>query len=77
MISLVTIKTIGKLEKDIEKIKINVKEYIKQKQELFYAEIKKDRPNDERVDKYEEQLEILRGVLDHLEECCDELEEYE
>jgi hypothetical protein len=77
VISLVTIKTIGKLEKDIEKIKINVKEYIKQKQELFYAEIKKDRPNDERVDKYEEQLEILRGVLDHLEECCDELEEYE
>jgi len=74
---MVTVKIIGKLEKDIEKLKINVKEYIKQKQELFYAEIKKDNSNDERVDKYEEQLEILRGVLDHLEECCDELDDYE
>lgn len=62
---MVTIKTIGKLRKDIEKLKINVEEYIKQKREIFYAEIKKDNSNDERLDKYEEQIEILRGVLEH------------
>ena len=76
MIKLVTVKTIGKLKKDISNIKINVKEYIKQKQELFYSEIRKDNPNDERVDKYDEQIEILRNVLDHLEECCEELDGY-
>ncbi len=60
---MVTVKTISKLEKDIEKIKINVKEYIKQKQELFYAEIRKDNPNDDRVDRYEEQIEILNMLI--------------
>ena len=74
---MVTIKTVNKLEKDINNIKIRVAECITQKQELFYSEIKKDNPNDERVDKYEEQIEVLRGVLDHLEECCEELEDYE
>lgn len=74
---MVTVKTIGKLTKDIEKLKINVKEYIKQKQELLNNENSRDYPNDERIDKYEEQIDILENVLDHLEECCGELDGYE
>ena len=74
---MVTVKTIGKLEKDISNIKISVKEYIKQKQELLYNEIRKDYPNDEKIDKYESQIEVLENVLDHLEECCEELDGYE
>jgi hypothetical protein len=74
---MVTVKTIGKLEKDIEKLKIKVTEYISQKQQLLNNENCRDYPNDERVDKYEDQIDILRGVLDHLEECCDELNDYE
>ena len=77
MIKLVTVKTISKLEKDIENLKIKVVEYIKQKQELLYNEIRKDNPNDEKIDKYESQIEVLENVLDHLEECCEELDGYE
>ena len=74
---MVTVKTISKLEKDIENLKIKVVEYIKQKQELLYNEIRKDNPNDERVDRYESQIEILENVLDCLEGCCSELDGYE
>jgi len=77
VIKLVTVKTISKLEKDIENLKIKVVEYIKQKQELLYNEIRKDNPNDEKIDKYESQIEVLENVLDHLEECCEELDGYE
>ncbi len=74
---MVTVKTIGKLEKDINNLKIKVAEYISQKQQLLNNENSRDYPNDERIDKYEEQIDILENVLDHLEECCGELDGYE
>lgn len=74
---MVTVKTIGKLEKDINNLKIKVAEYISQKQQLLNNENSRDYPNDERIDKYEEQIDILENVLDHLQECCDELDGYE
>jgi len=74
---MVTVKTIGKLEKDINSLKIKVTEYIAQKQQLLNNENCRDYPNDERISKYEDQIDILESVLDHLNECCDELDEYE
>lgn len=74
---MVTVKTIGKLEKDINNLKIKVAEYISQKQQLLNNENSRDYPNDERICKYEEQIDILENVLDHLQECCDELDGYE
>lgn len=74
---MVTVKTIGKLEKDINNLKIKVAEYISQKQQLLNNENSRNYPNDERIDKYEEQIDILENVLDHLQECCDELDGYE
>ena len=74
---MVTVKTIGKLEKDINNLKIKVTEYIAQKQQLLNNENIRDYPNDERIEKYEDQIDILGNVLDHLNECCDELDGYE
>jgi len=77
VIEMVTVKTIGKLEKDINNLKIKVTEYIAQKQQLLNNENIRDYPNDERIEKYEDQIDILGNVLDHLNECCDELDGYE
>ena len=72
-----TVKTVNKLEKDINNLKIKVAEYIAQKQQLLNNENIRDYPNDERIEKYEDQIDILGNVLDHLNECCDELNGYE
>jgi len=71
-----TDKGVKKMWDKLDTIRTQLKEWSEQKQEVLDKEESKDNPNEERLEKLEEQNSILQDALQNLQECCDKLEEY-
>jgi len=71
-----TDKGVRKMWDRLDIIRTQLEEWLENKQQTLNNEENKDNPNDERVEKLEEQNDILTDALQSLQECCDRLEEY-
>jgi polyhydroxyalkanoate synthesis regulator protein len=73
----VTRKMVDRQCEELELIKSTLEDYLEQKQEVLDNEESKDYPNEDRLDKLNDQIEILQEAIDNLETVIDILSEYE
>jgi uncharacterized coiled-coil protein SlyX len=69
--------TVAKIAEKVRDLYNQLEDLRGQKQETIDNEESKDTPNDERMSKYESQLDALDDALRGLEEAVDALEVYE
>ncbi len=73
----VTRKMVDRQCEELDSIKSTLEDYLEQKQEVLDNEESKDYPNEDRLDKLNDQIEILQEAIDNLETVIDILSEYE
>ena len=69
--------TITRITRTIRNLQEQLDELALQKEETLDNESSKDSPNEERMDKYQEQLEHIQEASGMLDEVVEELECYE